>query len=44
VARGADDSPEELFALFDEAVRRSNAVLDEALEPGGVGLDDQTGQ
>ena len=34
-----DDTPEELFALFDEAVRRSNAVLDEALAPGGVGLD-----
>ena len=23
-----DDTPEELFALFDEAVRRSDAVLD----------------
>ena len=34
-----DDTPEELFALFDEAVRRSDAVLDEALAPGGVGLD-----
>ena len=34
-----DDTPEELFALFDEAVRRSNTVLDEALGPGGVGLD-----
>jgi hypothetical protein len=31
--------PEELLALFDEAVRRSNAVLDEVLAPGGVGLD-----
>jgi hypothetical protein len=34
-----DDTPEELFALFDDAVRRSDAVLDEALAPGGVGLD-----
>ena len=34
-----DDSPEELFALLDEARRRSDAVLDEALAPGGVGLD-----
>lgn len=36
------DTPEELFALFDEAVRRSDAVLDEALAPGGVGLDGQS--
>jgi hypothetical protein len=34
-----DDTPEELFALFNEAVRRSDTVLDEALRPGGVGLD-----
>jgi hypothetical protein len=34
-----DDTPEELFALLDEARRRSDAVLDEALAPGGVGLD-----
>jgi hypothetical protein len=34
-----DDSPEELLALFDEACRRSDAVLDTALAPGGVGLD-----
>jgi uncharacterized damage-inducible protein DinB len=34
-----DDTPEQLRALFDEAVRRSDAVLDEALRPGGVGLD-----
>jgi len=34
-----NDTPEQLLALFDEAVRRSNAVLDEALAPGGVGLD-----
>ncbi len=34
-----DDTPDELAALFDEAVRRSDAVLDEALKPGGVGLD-----
>ena len=35
----ADDTPEELLALFDEACRRSDTVLDEALRPGGVGLD-----
>jgi uncharacterized damage-inducible protein DinB len=34
-----DDTPEELLALFDEAVRRSDAVLDEALSADGVGLD-----
>ena len=34
-----DDSPEELFALLDEARRRSDVVLDDALGPGGVGLD-----
>ena len=34
-----DDSPEELFALLDEARRRSDVVLDQALAPGGVGLD-----
>jgi hypothetical protein len=34
-----DDTPEELLALFDEAVRRSDAVLDEALSPDGPGLD-----
>jgi hypothetical protein len=34
-----DDTPEELFALLDEARRRSDAVLDQALAPGGVGLD-----
>jgi uncharacterized damage-inducible protein DinB len=34
-----DDTPEDLLALFDEAVRRSDAVLDEALAPGGTGLD-----
>jgi hypothetical protein len=34
-----DDTPEQLLALFDEAVRRSDAVLDEVLAPGGVGLD-----
>ncbi len=34
-----DDSPEELLRLFDEAVRRSDAVLDEALGPDGPGLD-----
>jgi len=39
-----DDTPEELFALFDEGVRRSNAVLDGALKPGGVGLDGLSAQ
>jgi len=34
-----DDTPEELFALLDEARRRSDAVLDEALATDGVGLD-----
>ncbi len=32
-----DDTPEELLALFDEAVRRADAVVDEAL--AGPGLD-----
>jgi hypothetical protein len=32
-----DDSPEELFALFDEAVGRADAVIEEAL--AGPGLD-----
>ncbi len=34
-----DDTPEELFALFDDACSRADAVLDEALADGGVGLD-----
>ena len=33
-----DDTPEELFALFDEGVRRADAVVDEALT-NGSGLD-----
>jgi uncharacterized damage-inducible protein DinB len=32
----SDDSPEELRALFDEAVRRSDAVVDDALARGGL--------
>jgi hypothetical protein len=32
-----DDSPEELFALLDEAVRRADAIVDEAM--AGPGLD-----
>jgi uncharacterized damage-inducible protein DinB len=36
----ADDSPEELFAIFDEACRRTDAVLDEAM--AGPGLDGQS--
>ena len=31
-----DDSPEELRALFDEAVRRAEAVVDDALARGGL--------
>jgi uncharacterized damage-inducible protein DinB len=31
-----DDTPEELLALFDEAVRRADAVVDAALTRGGV--------
>jgi len=31
-----DDSPEELRALFDGAVRRSDAVVDDALAHGGL--------
>jgi uncharacterized damage-inducible protein DinB len=31
-----DDTPESLRALFDEAVRRADAVIDEALTRGGL--------
>jgi len=31
-----DDTPEELRALFDEAVHRADAVVDEALTHGGL--------
>src|SRR4051812_43181082 len=31
-----DDTPEELFSLFDEAVRRADAVVDTALTRGGL--------
>lgn len=31
-----DNTPEELRALFDEAVSRSDAVIDEALTRGGL--------
>src|SRR3954453_4611413 len=34
-----DDTPEELFALFDDACRRADAGLDQALGDGAVGLD-----
>jgi hypothetical protein len=37
-----DDTPEELFALFDEACGRADAVLDEALAPSGPGLDGES--
>jgi uncharacterized damage-inducible protein DinB len=37
-----DDTPEELFALFDEAVRRADAVVDGAL--AGQGLDAESSQ
>jgi uncharacterized damage-inducible protein DinB len=35
-----DDTPEELLAIFDEAVRRTDAVIDEAL--AGPGLDGES--
>jgi Protein of unknown function (DUF664) len=35
-----DDTPSELLALFDEAVRRADDVIDEALT--GVGLDSES--
>jgi uncharacterized damage-inducible protein DinB len=35
-----DDTPAELFGLFDEAVRRADAVIAEAL--AGIGLDAQS--
>jgi uncharacterized damage-inducible protein DinB len=31
-----DDSPEQLFAVFDEAVRRADALIDRALADGGL--------
>jgi uncharacterized damage-inducible protein DinB len=31
-----DDTPQQLFDLFDEAVRRADAVTDEALTKGGL--------
>jgi hypothetical protein len=34
-----DETPEDLFALFDESCRQSDAVIDAALGPGGAGLD-----
>jgi uncharacterized damage-inducible protein DinB len=45
----ADDTPEELRALFDEAVRRSDAATDDALAAGGLDhesarLSPRTGQ
>ena len=36
-----DDTPEQLRALFDEGVRRADAVLDAALA-AGLGLDDES--
>src|SRR3954452_7329396 len=33
----ADDSPEELFALWEDAVSRSDARVEEALRNGGLG-------
>ena len=33
----ADDSPDELFALWNGAVERSRALVDEALSKGGLG-------
>jgi uncharacterized damage-inducible protein DinB len=34
-----DHTPEQIFALHDEARRRADAVLDEALDAAGPGLD-----
>jgi Protein of unknown function (DUF664) len=34
-----DDSPEKLRMLFDEAVRRSDAVVDDALSRGGLDVE-----
>ena len=34
-----DQTPDDLLALYTEACRQSDAVLDEALLPGGAGLD-----
>ena len=34
-----DDTPEELFALFNEAVRRADAVIDAALAGHGLGAE-----
>jgi uncharacterized damage-inducible protein DinB len=34
-----DQTPEQLFALYDDARRRADAVLDEALGADGPGLD-----
>ena len=39
----ADDTPEELFALFDEAVRRADAVIDEALAGAGLDAESRSG-
>jgi uncharacterized damage-inducible protein DinB len=36
ISSARQDSPEELRALFDEAVRRSDAVVDEALQRRGL--------
>jgi uncharacterized damage-inducible protein DinB len=36
-----DDTPEELFALFDEAVRRADEVIDAALADGGLAAESQ---
>ena len=36
ISSARQDSPEDLRTLFDEAVRRSDAVVDEALQRGGL--------
>jgi uncharacterized damage-inducible protein DinB len=36
-----DDTPEELLALFDEAVRRADEVIDGALADGGLDAESQ---
>src|SRR4051794_34895004 len=36
-----DDSPAQLFGLFDEAVRRADAVIDQAMDGRGLDADSQ---
>jgi uncharacterized damage-inducible protein DinB len=36
-----EDTPHQLFALFDDAVRRADAVIDEALDRAGLDAESQ---